>query len=172
MPKSPELKRLRLRQLEERLAPWRPLKTLSNPRGGWVRAIRQALGMGVTQLAERAGVRPPTILDFEKREAEGTITLNSLRRLAEAMDSTLVYALVPNSTLAEEVAGQALKKARAARSRVGHSMALEAQGVDPGEAESQEREFAQRLLMEWPQTLWDGPETSRKGKPKNPSSNG
>lgn len=156
MPRSPELKRLRLRQLEERLAPWRPLKTQATPRGGWVRAIRQALGMGVTQLAERAGMRPPTILDFEKGEVGGTITLNSLRRLAEAMDSTLVYALVPNSTLGEAVAEQALKKAQAARSRVGHSMSLEAQGVDPGEAQLQESELAQRLLMEWPRTLWDG----------------
>jgi predicted DNA-binding mobile mystery protein A len=173
MPKSPELKRLRLRQLEERLAAWRPLKTQSTPRGGWVRAIRQALGMGVTQLAERARMRPPTILDFEKSEVKGTITLNSLRRLAEAMDATLVYALVPNSTLAEAVAGQALKKAQAAGSRVGHSMSLEAQGVDPGEAQLQEREFAQKLLMEWPQTLWDDPEIpTKRGKTQNRTPNG
>ncbi len=129
--------------------------------------------MGVTQLASRVGTKPPSILDFEKREAEGTITLNSLRRLAEAMDSTLVYALVPDATLAEAVKQQALKKARAARSRVGHSMALEAQDVDPGEAELQEREFAQELLMTWPQTLWDDPENSNKrGKPQHRSSNG
>jgi predicted DNA-binding mobile mystery protein A len=168
MPKSPELKRLRLRQLEQRLVSWRPLKTQSVPRGGWVHAIRQALGMGVTQLAERAGMRPPTILDFEKREVEGTITLNSLRRLAEALDCTMVYALVPNTTLSDAVTGQALKKARAARNRVGHTMALEAQDVDLGEAELQEREFAQRLLMDWPRTLWDDPDAStRRGKPKD-----
>jgi predicted DNA-binding mobile mystery protein A len=170
-PKSPELKRLRLRQVDERLALWLPLKKHPTPRGGWIRAVRHALGMGVTQLARRVGTRPPTILDFEKREVEGTITLNSLRRLAEAMDSTLVYALVPNTTLAGALNEQALRKAREARTRVGHSMALEAQDVDPSEAELQEREFAQKLLMDWPRTLWDDPDTSKKAKFNNRSSN-
>jgi len=129
--------------------------------------------MGVTQLASRLGTKPPSILDFEKREVEGTITLNSLRRLAEAMDSTLVYALVPNTTFAEMVTDQALKKARAARNRVAHTMSLEAQNVDLGEAELQERDFAAKLLMEWPKTLWDDPEVStERGKRKNRSANG
>lgn len=166
-PKSPELKRLRLRQVDERLAPWLALKSVVPPRGGWIRAVRQAIGMGITQLARRLGTKPPTALEFEKREAEGTITLNSLRRVAEAMDCTLVYALVPNTTLTTTVREQALKKARVNRGRVSHSMALEAQGVDANEAEQQEGELVHQLLMEWPRTLWDdddhhAPATGRK----------
>ena len=161
MPKSPELKRLRLRQLDERLTPWHPLSHQAPPRGGWIRAIRQALGMGITQLARRIGTKPSTAAEFEKREAAGTITLNSLRRMAKAMDATLVYALVPNSTLAATVREQALRKAHTTHGRVRHSMALEAQNVDAGEAGLQERELAEQLLMQWSRTLWDDSEESQ-----------
>lgn len=161
-PRSPELKRLRLRQLDERMGPWFPLRHHPSPRGGWIRAVRQALGMGITQLARRIGTKPSTAAEFETREVEGTITLNSLRRVAEAMDATLVYALVPNSTLAATVREQALRKARTTHGRVRHSMALETQDVDAGEAELQESELAQQLLMQWPRTLWDDAEESQR----------
>ena len=111
--------------------------------------------MGVTQFARRLGTRPPTASKLEKSEMEGTITLNSLRRAADALECTLVYALVPKTTLAGAIREQAHKKARAATSSVSHSMALEAQGVDPAEAERQERELIQRLLIELPKSLWD-----------------
>lgn len=154
-PKSAELKRVRLRQLDERLEPWLKLRGVPLPRMGWIRAVRGALGMGLDQLARRLGTKPPTVSKLEKSEMEGTITLNSLRRVANALDCTLIYAMVPNSTLATAVREQALRKARASRSHVSHSMALEAQGVDPAEAERQERELAQRLLIEWHRSLWD-----------------
>ena len=155
MPKSSELKRLTLRQLDRRLEPWLPLRGVEAPRRGWVRAVREALGMGVTQFATRLKVKPPSVSDLENSEKEGTITLNSLQRAAEALDCTLVYALVPNTTLTAAVRERARQKARATRSNVSHSMALEAQGVDPVEAERQENELTNRLLMEWPRSLWD-----------------
>src|SRR4051794_16398056 len=114
LPSSPILKRLRLRQLDQRLAPWLQLRQVPIPRGGWIQAIRNTLGMGITQLARRLGTKAPTVVDFEKREIEGTITLNSLRRVAEAMDCSLVYALVPNTALETIVRDQAIRKARAA----------------------------------------------------------
>jgi predicted DNA-binding mobile mystery protein A len=111
--------------------------------------------MGVTQFARRLKIKPPSVSDLERGEMEGTITLNSLRRAADALDCTLVYALVPSTTLTAAVQEQARHKAREARSSVSHSMALEAQGIDPLEAERQENELMQRLLIEWPRNLWD-----------------
>ncbi|MGH3521677.1 MAG: mobile mystery protein A [Mycobacterium sp.] len=153
--RSPALQRVGLRQLDERLVPWLALTSLPQPRAGWIHAVRQALGMGITQLARRLRMKPSSVVEFEKREVGGTITVKSLRRVAEALDCTLVYALVPNSTLGETVKKQALKKVREKLGRVGHSMVLEAQSVDADEAGQQEADLVQQLLIEWPRTLWD-----------------
>ena len=68
------------------------------PPKGWIRAIRDAVGMTGGQLASRLGIRPQTVAALEKSEAAGSIQLSTLRRVAEAMDCTLVYAkMVPTS---------------------------------------------------------------------------
>jgi predicted DNA-binding mobile mystery protein A len=64
-----------------------------------MRAIRDAIGMSGVQLAKKLGVRPQTIEAFERSEATGAIQLKTLRRAAEALDCTLVYALVPKASL-------------------------------------------------------------------------
>jgi predicted DNA-binding mobile mystery protein A len=70
------------------------------------------------------------LVSIERSEAQGRIQLNTLRRAAEAMDSVLVYALVPETSLNEMVERRAREIAIAALSRVSHSMALEDQQVD------------------------------------------
>jgi predicted DNA-binding mobile mystery protein A len=166
MAKSPELKWLRLRQLTERLKPWEQVKDLPPPKGGWIAAIREALGMGTGQLAKRMGVDPTAIVHLETREAAGKITVESLRRAAEAMDSKLVYAIVPNQGLHRTLNAQARTVARARMSRVGHTMSLEAQDVENDEAAHQEADLAGRLLSEWPRSLWDDPEAPKKPRAK------
>jgi predicted DNA-binding mobile mystery protein A len=157
MPKtqrSPELLRLRTRQLQDRLGAWNLVKK-TPPRDGWIKTVREALGMSGTQLARRMGVDPAALSRLEAREVKGKVTLEYLQKAAEAMNSRLVYAIVPNESLTATVRQQAAKKARAILRRVGHTMALEAQGVDPDEAARQEAELLQRLLMELPRSLWD-----------------
>lgn len=119
--------------------------------------MRQALGMGTTQLAERMGVDPAGVTHLETRERAGKITVESLRRAAEAMDAKLVYAIVPNHSLKSTLEAQARKVARARMARVGHSMSLEAQEVENEEAMQQEADLTSRLLSEWPRSLWNDP---------------
>lgn len=153
-PKSTEFKRLQLHQLDKRLGPWR-LVSQTPPRAGWIASIRQALGMEVKQLAERMGITPAAVVQLEKREASGAVTLESLRRAAEAMDSRLVYAIVPNGTLEMVLRKQAQGIAKAQLHRVAHTMKLEDQDVSTEEADRQEHELVERLLLEQPRTLWD-----------------
>ena len=58
--------------------------------GGWVRAVRKALGMTHAQLGARAGVSRQTVQAMEKAEAERRITLDSLDRPARAMNCRVV----------------------------------------------------------------------------------
>lgn len=122
-------------RLDERLLPLRPLDRLQPPPKGWIRAIRDALGMSGPQLARRVAVAAQTIERLEKSEAAGTIQLSSLRRVAQALDCTLVYALVPNSSLEETVGARTRDLALRALFRVSHSMLLEAQETSDNDVE-------------------------------------
>lgn len=114
-------------RLDERLQPLQPSDRLRPPPKGWVRAIRDALGMTGVQFARRLKIRPQSIEALEQSEATGAIQLKTLRRAAEALDCTVVYALVPNSSLEGNVRARARKIAMRDLGRVAHTMKLEAQ---------------------------------------------
>ena len=124
-----EDERLRARRrLDERLCGLKPEDRFRPPPKGWIRAIRDALGMSGVQLAERLGIRPQTVEAIEKSEVAGSIQLNTLRRAAEAMDCTLVFGLAPKTSLNDAVNQRARKIAIRELARVAHTMKLEAQG--------------------------------------------
>src|SRR5258708_3266885 len=105
------------------------------PVRGWIKAIREALGMSTAQLAKRLRIKQPSVIALEKSEAKGTIELATLRRVAEALDCTLVYALVPKKPLESVVRGRARSLVRRRLEAVGHSMLLGKQkerGKNPG----------------------------------------
>lgn len=88
------------------------------------------------QFAKRLGVSPQSADALEKSEATGSIKLETLRRAAEALDCTLVYALVPNTSLHEMVRGRARRIALHDLERAAHSMKLEAQETDDADLEA------------------------------------
>ena len=147
------LRSLPLQQLDKTLSLWRSLPR-SRPSGGWLRAVRQALGMTTRQLAKAVGVTQAAVVDAERSEAKGDITLTTLQRYAAALGCELTYALVPNRPLQEVVEERAERIAHDEVSRVKHSMALEDQSTG---REHLEREIAElrRKLMEGKRSrLW------------------
>lgn len=131
------IRELARRRIDERLSALRPDDRFRPPPKGWIRAIREALGMTGVQMARRMGVKPQSIEALEKSENLESIQLGSLRRAAEALDCTLVYALLPNSSLEDAVKIQARKIAMRDLRRVAHTMKLEAQ--ETGEDALKER---------------------------------
>jgi predicted DNA-binding mobile mystery protein A len=100
------------------------------PRKGWIRAVRGALGMTQTDLGRRLGITRVAVDKLERAEPDGRITMAKLKQVAEAMDCTLVYALVPNSSLDETVMRQARSVAERNVDYTSRTMALEAQDLD------------------------------------------
>ncbi len=139
-------------RLDKRLSAFKPESRLAVPPKGWIRAIRDALGMSALQLGTRIGVKPQSVADLEKSEAYGTIQLKTLRKAAEARDCTLVYALVPNSSLEDEVQTRAREIARKELARIGHTMDLEAQGLSHADRETQVDDYVREHLRE--RDLW------------------
>lgn len=95
--------------LDERLAGMRRARTVT-PKRGWIHAVRQALDMSGVELAKRLSVSRSTITDIERSEQNGTVRLDTLVRVADALDCDLVYALVPRQSLDETVRQEALRK--------------------------------------------------------------
>ena len=125
------------RHLDARLGRLRPLINEPRPHRGWIRAIRDALGMSTTELAARMRVVQSTVVEIESSETRATIKLDTLRRAADALECELVYALIPRSTLGESVRTQARRKAAQHLAGVAHHMRLEDQAVDDDDGAAQ-----------------------------------
>lgn len=139
-------------RLDPRLEQMRPTERYAPPMRGWIKAIRQALGMTAAQLAKRMGVRQPSIVAIEQSEARGTIELATMRRAAEALDCTLVYALIPNKPLDATVKERARAFARQRWKPVEHSMLLEDQQVKRNESDA----YLEDTIRETnPSRFWD-----------------
>lgn len=146
------LKRAR-EALDKRLSPLRPADRFAPPPKGWVRAIRDALGMSGAQLARRMDVSPQAVAALEQSEASESARLETLRRAAAALDCQLVYALVPNAPLQEAVAVKAREKALETIGGVAHSMAMEDQRVADDNLEERIAIFIAETLRE--RDLWE-----------------
>lgn len=145
---------LKLRQLDAALNRWRSADLPLRPPSGWIKAIRQALGMTAAELARRLGVGLPTATRLELSEAEDRITLSTLRRAAEALGCELHYALVPRQSLADTLEARATELARQRMASINHTMALEAQSTSRETVEAQTRALAESLLKGSRRNLW------------------
>src|SRR5712692_11949539 len=123
-----EFRELRLNQIDRSLQPFSGTQAVSRPRRGWLRSLREALGISMREVARKMRKTPQTVASFEKSEAADRITLQTLRHYAEAMDCELVYAIVPKSGSLKQLAEKcARQKAEKDVRAVEHNMALENQ---------------------------------------------
>jgi len=143
------------RQLDKRLSPLLKGDAFARPPRGWVKAIREALGMTTAQLAKRLGVSQPRVVGIEQAEAKGAITLDSLERAAHALDCQLVYALVPRKPLDALIEERATHLATARLDSTRHTMALEAQTMDARDEEEQRKRLIRQLIAQAGSDLWD-----------------
>jgi predicted DNA-binding mobile mystery protein A len=151
---KPSFSDLKLRQLDAALNRWRSADLPSRPPSGWVKAIRESLGMTATHLAGRLGVTTSTVTRLETSEADDTISLGTLRRAAEALGCEVQYALVPKQSLEDTLKARALAMALRQMAPISHSMALEAQATSAEAREAQTRALVEALRSGSPRKLW------------------
>jgi predicted DNA-binding mobile mystery protein A len=144
-----------IRHLDKRFAALRPLAKISRPAKGWLRAVRDALGMTTAQFGRRLGVSQPRIVELEQSEVSGAVTLNTLQRAAEALGCRLVYVLVPERPLAETVRDRAELVAGRQSDAVEHTMRLEDQAVQDKRASKELHRQRIEALLRRPARLWD-----------------
>ncbi|NBU70009.1 MAG: helix-turn-helix domain-containing protein [Bacteroidetes bacterium] len=89
-------KSLQIQQLNGKMLAYASLQTVAPPPTGWIKAIRNAIGMSMLQLGNRLSITKQSVQDIERREKTGSITIKALREAARALDMQLVYGFVPN----------------------------------------------------------------------------
>ncbi len=141
--------------LDSKIASLPPLQKMQRPHKGWIRAVKEALGMSSKQLAARLGVSAPRITALEKSEVEETVTLASLRRAAEALDCALVYSFVPKGSFEEVLQNRARRIAAEIIGKVDHTMRLEAQNLQSDKLNEEIENLAAQILREQHKIIWD-----------------
>ena len=152
----PDQASLARKNLDKRLARLRD-EPLPMPRNGWVKAIREALGLTAEQLASRMGVVQSRLSTIEKAEVTGSTTIKTLREAAEAMDCVFVYAIVPRTSLSDIVRTQAEARADAELRRLYHTMRLENQALQGSDLKDARERLVQSFLNGPLRRLWDEP---------------
>jgi predicted DNA-binding mobile mystery protein A len=147
---------LQLQQLNNKMGDFALLKQVAIPPTGWIKAIRTAIGMSMQQLGKKLSVSKQAILDIEKREKSGSITIKSLKEIARALDMQLVYGFVPNDgSLDALIEKKATELATKIVLRTSNTMKLENQGNTNTRIEKAIKERAEAFKNEMPKILWD-----------------
>jgi len=145
---------LRRRQLDRIV---RPLTKVAPqpPSRGWIKTVREAIGMSFRQIGQRLALTQQSVAELEHAEQTGSITLKNLRRVAEAMECRLVYAFVPNESFESLVQQQAEQVADQIVQRVEISMSLEDQGTESNAQRQRKEDLTGELVRTTPRNLWD-----------------
>ncbi|MBB3611984.1 helix-turn-helix domain-containing protein [Rhizobium sp. BK602] len=129
---------------------------LSNdvPPEGWISTLRKALGMSVSQLADRLAVSRGAIYQAERNERSKTISIGQMEKLAEAMGGRFIYGIVLNGPVEDAILDQARLKARSMVRRTNAHMALEKQALPPNILDEETESLARELAEKRASDLW------------------
>ena len=148
-------KKLIREQLDASLQRLSPLLDVTAPPKGWIRAIRDALGMTARQLANRLGVAQQAVARIEKEELAGSVTIKTMRRIAECLDCVFVYGFVPRTSMEETVARQAKNIAAQRLAQASQTMSLENQALSRKENDQALSDLVDELIRTLPSSLWN-----------------
>jgi predicted DNA-binding mobile mystery protein A len=148
--------KLQFQQLNEKLAQLTVLQHVIMPPIGWIKAIRNGIGMSMEQLGNKLSITKQGVMDIEKREKEGAVTIKSMQELAKALDLKFVYGFVPNAdSLEQMIETRALEIATKIVERTSTTMKLEDQANSKERIENAIKERASEIINKTPKILWD-----------------
>lgn len=142
-------------QLDKKLDPLRVFASSGMPKRGWIKTIREALGLSARQLGEKAGLDQSRISRLENAERDGSLKLSSLQKIAKGLNMNLVYGFAPEDTLEQMVRAQARKIALKRLKRLNNTMRLEKQGLSDEEQKKALENMIEKILVDQPKNFWD-----------------
>jgi predicted DNA-binding mobile mystery protein A len=147
---------LQLQLLNAKLAKLLKIKHIEKPSKGWIFTIRQSLGISLEQIANKAGLSKQAVQALEKREQLGTISINKLAAVADAIDMQVVYFILPkDESLDALIERKAKLIATEIVMRTAQTMKLEDQENDKKRLAKAIKEQTQQIVQQMPKLLWD-----------------
>ena len=144
------------KQMDELIQSFVSGKQNAQTSAGWIQSARLALGMSLRQLAERVGVSVSALTNFEKREQTDSVSLATLKKVANAMDMELVYYFKPkDGSIKNAVEKQARKRAQEILNQSNQTMKLEDQETNSSSQELELERLTNDIMSKMPQNLWD-----------------
>jgi predicted DNA-binding mobile mystery protein A len=148
-------KKLVREQVDKRLSLLKDFASSATPQPGWIKTIREALGLSAYQLGRCAGMDQSRVSRLENAEKAGNLKLSSLQKIAKGLRMRFVYGFVPEGTLEEMVQAQAKAIALKRMKRLSSTMRLEKQGLGEEEQKKALKDMIEQILMEPPKDFWD-----------------
>ena len=148
--------KLQFQQLNEKIDQLIGLQHVIVPPIGWIKAIRNGIGMSMQQLGNKLSITKQGVMDIEKREKEGAITIKSMQEIAKAFDMEFVYCFIPNAgSLEQMIESRASEIATKIVERTSNTMKLENQTNSKERIEKAIKERAAEIINKTPKILWD-----------------
>ncbi len=111
--------------------------------------------MSGKQLADRLHVTQQRVSEIERDELSGSVTLKSMRKVADCLDCVFVYAFVPQTSLEHTVHNRAKQVAEERIKRASQSMLLEGQALMEDDEFDALSDMIEEMIETQPSTLWD-----------------
>ena len=148
--------KLQFQQLNEKMLQLSGMQHVIVPPIGWIKAIRNGIGMSMEQLGRKLSITKQGVMEIEKREKEGAITIKSMQEIAKAIDMQFVYGFVPVAgSLDQMIEMRALEIAKTIVLRTSTTMKLEDQVNSKERIEKAIKERAAEIINKTPKILWD-----------------
>lgn len=149
-------KLLLIQQLDRKMKLFRALKEVALPPTGWIKAIRTAIGMSQQQMGKQLSITKQSVQELEDRDKNGSMTIKSLREVANAMEMQLVYGFIPkDGSLEKLIDRKARELAIQIVKRTSNTMKLEDQENSKRRIEKAIQERTTAIKNEMPKILWD-----------------
>ncbi len=142
-------------QLDQKIGSLKVFFSSGMPSQGWIKTIREALGLSASQLGKKAGFDQSRISRLEKAEKNGDLKLSSLQKIAKGLNMKFVYGFVPEDSLEQMVRGQVKKIALKRLKMLNTTMRLEKQGLSDEEQKVALNDMIEKILIEQPKDFWD-----------------
>ena len=148
-------RRLIREQLDKKLTVIKKATLSTMPGNGWIKSIREALGMSTAELSKKVGIDQSRISRIENAEIKGDIKLSTLMRIAESLDMKFVYSFVPQESLENMVQEQARKIALKRMKRINNTMRLEDQELSDEQKKNALKDMVDKILIDEPKDFWN-----------------
>jgi len=149
-------KSLMIEQLDKKLSKFAEIENNVTPEIGWIKSIRLALNISLTQFAKMLKKSSPTVKELEEREASKNITLKKLIEIGDALNLRFVYGFVPKEgSLEKIIENRAYKIAQEIVMRTSHTIKLEDQENSEERLKKAIKDRAEKIKSELPKYLWE-----------------